>query len=110
VARFSLEEARRERRVSDGVRLLATDASPVPDSSISIADRDQLERAFRRLTPEHRAVVVLHHYVGLSTTEIGRALSIPAGTVSSRLHYAERALRAAIEADDRVALRPGATA
>jgi RNA polymerase sigma-70 factor, ECF subfamily len=110
VARFCLEEARRERRVVDGVRLLAIEESSAEDSTVSIADRDQLERAFRRLTPEHRAVIVLRHYVGLSTAEIGQALSIPAGTVGSRLHYAERALRAAIEADDRVALRPGVTA
>jgi RNA polymerase sigma factor (sigma-70 family) len=93
VARFSLEEARRARRVFDGVRLLATNESPVPDSTISIADRDGLERAFARLTPDHRGVVVLHHLVGLSTTEIGQALSIPVGTANSRLQYAERALR-----------------
>ena len=110
VARFSLGEARRERRVLEGVRYLAADESPAPDTTISIADRDQLERAFRRLTPDHRMVVVLHHYVGLSMAEIGQALTIPVGTANSRLHYAERALRAAIEADDRVALRPGATA
>jgi len=67
----------------------------------AVADRDQLERAFRRLSVDHRAVVVLHHYLGLRPPEIAEALGIPVGTVGSRLHQALRSLRAAIEADQR---------
>ena len=44
---------------------------------------------------------MLHHYLGWSQPEIALALEIPIGTVKSRLFYATRALRAAIEADDR---------
>jgi DNA-directed RNA polymerase specialized sigma24 family protein len=44
---------------------------------------------------------VLHHYLGWSQPEIAHALEIPIGTVKSRLFYATRALRSAIEADDR---------
>ncbi len=66
---------------------------------VSIDDRDALDRAFRRLTVEQRAVFVLHHHVGLPLVEIADTLGIPAGTARSRLHYATRVLRAAIEAD-----------
>ena len=45
---------------------------------------------------EHRAVVVLTHYEGLSAADVGEILGIPPGTVYSRLHYALRALRSAI--------------
>ena len=42
---------------------------------------------------------MLHHHVGLPLTEIAETLGIPAGTARSRLHYATRILRAAVEAD-----------
>jgi len=48
---------------------------------------------------EQRAVFVMHHHVGLPLTEIADTLGIPAGTARSRLHYATRILRAAVEAD-----------
>jgi RNA polymerase sigma-70 factor (ECF subfamily) len=50
---------------------------------------------------DHRAVVVLKHYAGLSNPEIAEALDIPEGTVRSRLHYSLKTLRAALEADAR---------
>ena len=71
------------------------------DGSSSIEDRDQLERGFRRLTPEQRAILVLRHYLGLEPAEIAETLGIPVGTARSRLHYAHRAMRAALEADER---------
>jgi RNA polymerase sigma-70 factor (ECF subfamily) len=73
----------------------------------SVADRDALERAFRRLTPEQRAVVVLHHYLEYDSAEIATALRIPRGTVRSRLHYATRLLRAALDADSRPGVAGG---
>ena len=92
-------EARRRRSWSANVRVLPVDGPAAPDALLSIDDRDALDRAFRRLTVEQRAVVVLHHHVGLPLTEIADTLGIPAGTARSRLHYATRLLRAAIEAD-----------
>jgi DNA-directed RNA polymerase specialized sigma24 family protein len=71
------------------------------DSSVAVADRDQLERAFRRLSVEHRAVVVLHHYLDLPLPAVAEALGIPPGTARSRLHHAMRGLRAALDADAR---------
>ena len=66
-----------------------------------MADRDELDRGFRRLPPEQRAILVLRHFAGLELAEIADALAIPTGTVRSRLHHAHRAMRAALDADAR---------
>jgi RNA polymerase sigma-70 factor (ECF subfamily) len=92
-------EARRRRTWAANVRVLPVDGPAAPDPILSIEDRDALDRAFRRLSVEQRAVFVLHHHVGLPLTEIADSLGIPAGTARSRLHYATRVLRAAVEAD-----------
>ena len=76
---------------------LAVDAS---EREQQVDDRDRLDRAFRRLSVDHRAVIVLHHHVGLPLVEVGRALGIPTGTIRSRLHYAMRAMRESLELDD----------
>jgi RNA polymerase sigma-70 factor, ECF subfamily len=71
------------------------------DSQDATAMRDQLERGFRRLTPEQRAVLVVHHYLGLPDAEAALVLDVAVGTFKSRLHRASSALRAALEADER---------
>jgi RNA polymerase sigma-70 factor (ECF subfamily) len=95
------DEGRRRRRWSAEVRMIRTEPTE-PDASGSLADRDQLERGFRRLKPDQRAAIVLRYYVGLSVPEVADALGVPEGTAKSRLHYATEALRAALEADARV--------
>ncbi len=74
---------------------------------LSIGDRDQLDRGFRRLPPDQRAILVLHHFLGYQPSEIAETLGIPAGTARSRLHHAHRAMRAALEADARTAVKEG---
>ena len=82
---------------------------PVTDGDLgSVADRDQLERAFRRISIDHRAVVVLHHYLDLPLDEVADVLGIPSGTAHSRLHHAMRALRAALEAESRTPVQEAA--
>ena len=95
-------EARRERRHRGNLRLLASDEPVVPDSAARIAMQQQLDQAFRRLGVEHRTVVVLIHYIGLSAAEAAEAMGTPVGTVRSRLHFALKHLRAAVEADARL--------
>jgi len=95
-------EARRERRHRGNLRLLATDGPAVPDAASRIATHQELDHAFRQLGVEHRTVVVLIHYVGLSSTEAAAAMGTPVGTVRSRLHYALKYLREAVEADARL--------
>ena len=63
-------EARRRRSWSANVRVLPVDGPAAPDALLSIDDRDALDRAFRRLSVEQRAVFVLHHHIGLPLTEI----------------------------------------
>ena len=92
-------EARRRRAWAANVRVLPVDGPAAPDSMVSVLDRDALDRAIRRLRVEQRAVFVLHHHLGLPLTEIAETLGIPSGTARSRLHYATRVLRAAVEAD-----------
>lgn len=67
----------------------------------AIADRELLERAFRRIQPAQRAVLVLRHYLSLTVPEIAETLGIPEGTAKSRIHHATRVLRAAVDADER---------
>ena len=95
-------EARGDRRWNARVRLMPLDRSDTPDLARAVVARDELEEAFRQLTPEQRAVVVLHHHLGYPLTEIARVLGIPAGTARSRLHYGVRQLRAVLDADDHV--------
>jgi len=93
------DEAQRAKPWNAQIRVLPMDGGSTPDGLRALADRDELERAFRRLSVEHRAVFVLHHYVGLPLVEVARLLDIPAGTARSRLHYAMAGLRDALLAD-----------
>ena len=102
VVRACLTEAKRERRYLSNLRVLPLDITATRDEYLSVADRDQLERGFRRLPPEQRALLVLHHYESRDSTEIAEILGIASGTVRSRLHHAHRAMRAALDADARV--------
>jgi len=105
LVRACYAEGRRTRQWSPNLRLLPVDEPEAEDAASSVIDRDQLERGFRRLSIDHRAVVVLHHYVDLPLEAVAEALGVPIGTVRSRLHYAMRGLRAALEADARPARR-----
>ena len=100
-------EARREGRHRGNLRLLAFDGPDVPDHATGVATHQQLDQAFRRLGVEHRTVVVLVHYVGLSQAEAAAAMGTPTGTVRSRLHYALKYLREALEAEARLERNTG---
>jgi RNA polymerase sigma factor (sigma-70 family) len=94
-------EARRRKRWYEGPRILPVEGAYGPDEYLTVDDRDLLERAFRRLTIQQRAVMVFHHYLGLPMSEVATRTGIPLGTVKSRLHHATRALRASVDADAR---------
>ena len=89
-------ESRRSRDGKSNVRLLDLHGSSTSDGSRALADRDEIERAFRHLPLDQRSVFVLHHYLGLPLAEVAETLGIPAGTARSRLHYATRFLRSAL--------------
>jgi RNA polymerase sigma-70 factor, ECF subfamily len=94
------DQFRGNRRFRANVRLLRPDPQG-DDPAAWLADRDQIRRGFERLGIEHRTILVLHHYLGLSAREAANALGIPVGTAGSRLHHATLAMRAALEADAR---------
>ena len=101
IVRACYQELRRARRGPIEIHVDGIEPPGVDDSTGSLADRDQLERGFQRLSPEHRAVLVVHHYLGLRDAEAATVLDVPMGTYKSRLNRAHLSLRAALEADER---------
>jgi RNA polymerase sigma-70 factor (ECF subfamily) len=95
-------EARRRRHHAANVVLLEMDHPVAGDEYLAVNDRDQLDRGFRRLPPEQRAVLVFRYGLGLTVPEVAEHLGIPLGTAKSRLSYATAAIRAALDADARV--------
>ena len=94
-------EARRSRRMHAEIRVLPREPYSESIGFNTVVDRDEIERAFRRLTLEQRAILVFRHYLGLSLEEVADRLAIPVGTAKSRLFHATSALRASLEADAR---------
>lgn len=74
------------------------------DDYASVIDRDQLDRGFRRLSVEHRTVIVLRCLLDMPIEQVAVALDVAPGTVGSRLSRALASLRAALEADSRLPL------
>jgi RNA polymerase sigma-70 factor (ECF subfamily) len=96
------DEGRRLRRRAE-VPLVNVDIRSVGDGSGHLAERDQIERVFRRLPIDQRVVLVLAHHLDLSQAEIAALLGIPLGTAKSRLRYGASAFRAALAAEERTA-------
>jgi RNA polymerase sigma-70 factor (ECF subfamily) len=103
LVRACYAEGRKTRQWAPNLRILPADEPSGPDATGSVHDRDQLERGFRRLSIDHRVVVVLHHYLDMPLEQVADTLGIPLGTVRSRLLHAMRGLRAALDADARPA-------
>lgn len=88
-----LDEARRKRRRPIEVEILEIDEPARGDSSRELADRDLVERALNRLAPDHRALVVLHYYLGYPLPEAATLVGISLPAAKSRLHRAMEGLR-----------------
>jgi RNA polymerase sigma-70 factor (ECF subfamily) len=101
VVHACIDELRHARRRVIEVELTDLDHPGVGDSSLTLADHDALERAFRRLDPVQRSLIVMYYYLDLPLTEVAESLSLPMGTAKSRLSRARETLRAALEADAR---------
>jgi len=98
-----IEHARRNQRHAMRLEVIHLAAHVARDELAGVVDRDVVDRAFRRLKPEERAVLVLRHYLGYEPAVIAEVLGMPGGTIRARLHHAHRAMRAAIDADARAA-------
>jgi RNA polymerase sigma-70 factor (ECF subfamily) len=97
-----MDVTRRRRRRPMEVELTPIDGPATADVASSIADREQLDQALRRLDPEWRVVVVLYYYLGMPLPDVAATLGIPLGTAKSRLHRSLAAMRVTIRADDPV--------
>ena len=102
-----LDEARRRRRRPIEVEIQPIDEPALVDSAGALADRDLVERALSRLDPEHRALVVLHYYLGYPLPEAATTLGITLPAAKSRLHRAMQGLRRTLTADTAAVPLPG---
>lgn len=101
--RIAVNEARMTVRARGRRRVREISSSDVALASASAPDQPdgtRLAAALGRLTPDQRAILALHHLDGQSVTAIAEVLSIPVGTVKSRLFTARRALDAALGTED----------
>ena len=94
-----LDLVRHRRRRAFEVELTPIDSPTTADPSGSLADREVVDTALKRLDPGHRAVVALHYLLGMPLPEVAAALGIPLGTAKSRLHYALVAMRTSVTAE-----------
>jgi len=106
LVRACADQGRKARRLRAEVTAIDMDPLEPRDDVRRVLDRDELERAFLELSIEHRAVLVLVHYVGLPAPEVARILGVPAGTVHSRLHYATRRMRSILGQPSSLAPNP----
>ena len=103
LVRACYAEGRRTRAWSPNLRILPADEPSESGGLDAVVHRDQLETAIRRLSVDHRSVLVLRYYADLPLEQVAQVLGVPLGTVNSRLHHAMRAMRAALDADARPA-------
>jgi RNA polymerase sigma-70 factor (ECF subfamily) len=98
---------RRRGRVS--IREIAIDedadgrqfSDPTPGIAEAASEIDVIRRAFRRLDPDRRTILILHHVEERSVANIADLLAIPEGTAKWRLYAARRALARALEVERR---------
>lgn len=96
-----LDHARRRRRrpvelLPEEPEHIATPARAADADFEAEVLSEDVHAALRELPPDYRAAVVLSDVVGLTYQEISEALSVPIGTVRSRLHRGRALLREAL--------------
>ena len=101
LVRACYAEAKRQPRWRSSDDLPAAREPRAVDAYGVVADRDQLERGFQRLSMDHRVVIILRFLLGMTPEDVAATLGISRWTVYSRLRSATEAMRAALEADDR---------
>lgn len=101
---ISLKRKSRSMPVSGSDRGLGEPIDPSPASSPGHAlemaeDERRVQKALNRLSPEHRAVLILKDLEGQKYEEMAEILNVPIGTVRSRLHRARSEMRQLLTRD-----------
>jgi RNA polymerase sigma-70 factor (ECF subfamily) len=73
----------------------------VEDRSTALAERDRLDGAFDSLPADQRIALALHYALDLSVPQVAAVLSVPEGTVKSRIHTGVERLRTVLAAEDK---------
>ena len=94
--RACVDEARRRRRRVIQVELSPIQVAPTADPADEVGDHEALETAFAALDADHRALILMHVYIGIPVPEAAAALGIPLGTAKSRISRALAQMRRAI--------------
>ena len=79
----------------------ASDCSQ-PEHALERAEEERrIQKALNRLSPEHRAVLIMKDMEGLKYEAMAAVLRVPVGTIRSRLHRARVELREVLELDEK---------
>jgi RNA polymerase sigma-70 factor (ECF subfamily) len=109
--RLLVRECYRHARLERRRRRIEIQVYPIdrgtPDVTSELVSRVEIDALLARLTPDQRALIVMHFYVGLPLPETALALGLPVGTAKSRLHRTLQQMRATLEADARLRLSTG---
>jgi RNA polymerase sigma-70 factor (ECF subfamily) len=82
------------RPISEALEATLPNPASSPEECFQAEQRAQwVRQGLQSLSPEHRAVLELVFYQGLSLNEVAQVCSCPVGTVKSRLSYARKQLR-----------------
>jgi RNA polymerase sigma-70 factor (ECF subfamily) len=95
------------RRMATARRAASDVAVPESVAAVATADVVAVRQALASLSPEHRAVLVLHELCDLSIEDIARQLRVPRGTVKSRLARGRSALAGLLTEPPEPASRTG---
>jgi RNA polymerase sigma-70 factor (ECF subfamily) len=101
VANRSRKHLRARRSRPRIVQILDWPEGSVEDGSTLRAERDRLDRAFDALPADQRIALALHYALDLSVPQVAAALSVPDGTVKSRIHAGVERLRAVLAEEDK---------
>ena len=97
VARHLVVDEWRARRVRPEHLVEAVPEAAGEDEGERLVESWVVAEALRRLSADHRAVLVECYYRGRSVADAARVLGVPPGTVKSRTHYALMGLRLALQ-------------
>lgn len=88
--------------ISEAMEEALAASEPLPEEQVQVGEQAQwVRQGLQSLSPDHRAVLELVFYQGLSLNEVAKVCNCPVGTVKSRLSYARRHLRGVLSRSPR---------